>query len=165
MAGRSSRPTPPPRPVREGVTRTRPQPIGDVTGADAVSEGSVVRTLPAKERPSKERQMDAVSPVAKSKSAVRQVSANAKPVVVSPASFNGAQEVADKFKTNQPVILNLQGIDKDLSRRLLDFCSGICYGLSGHMEKVASRVYLLTPADVELSPEERKRIRERGLAV
>lgn len=85
-----------------------------------------------------------------------------KPVVVGPTSFNDAQEVADKFKINVPVILNLQGVERDLARRIIDFASGLCYGLSGQMERVANQVYLLTPSDVEVSLEERRRLRERG---
>jgi cell division inhibitor SepF len=89
-------------------------------------------------------------------------SANAKPSVVAPSSFNHAQEVADKFKASQAVIINLQGVDRDLSRRIIDFASGVCYGLGGHMERVASQVYLLTPTNVEVSAEERRRLQERG---
>lgn len=87
---------------------------------------------------------------------------NAKPHVVMPTSFNQAQELADKYKGSQPVIMNLQGADRDLSRRLIDFASGLCYGLGGQMERVANQVYLLTPTDVEVSPEERRRLHERG---
>jgi cell division inhibitor SepF len=101
----------------------------------------------------------------KPQSVVRPVPAfaSAKPHVVAPTSFNQAQDVADKFKNSQPVILNLQGVDRDLSRRLIDFSSGMCYGLGGQMEKVAHPVYLLTPANVEVSPDERRRLSERGL--
>jgi len=88
--------------------------------------------------------------------------ASAKPHVVAPASFTDAQEVADEFKRNVPVIVNLQGVERDLMRRIIDFSSGLCYGLSGHMERVANHVYLLTPSDVEVSVEERRRWRERG---
>ena len=87
---------------------------------------------------------------------------NAKPLVVMPTSFNQAQDVADKYKGSQPVIMNLQGADRDLSRRLIDFASGLCYGLGGQMERVANQVYLLTPTNVEVSPEERRRLHERG---
>ena len=90
------------------------------------------------------------------------VPANAKPFVVVPSSFNQAQDVADKYKGNQPVIMNLQGLDRDLSRRLIDFASGLCYGLGGQMERVANQVYLLTPTNVEVSAEERRRLHERG---
>ena len=145
---------------RPGRDAARPRPAApEAPAADLGNEGSVIRTLPPKDRT-----VESAPPPPKTKSAVRPVAANAKPVVVSPTTFNSAQEVADKFKARQPVIVNLQGVDKDLSRRLLDFCSGICYALSGHMERVATRVYLLTPADVEVSPEDRRRLTERGLA-
>ena len=90
------------------------------------------------------------------------VTSNAKPHPVAPTSFNQAQEVADKYKGNQPVIMNLQGADRELSRRLIDFASGLCYGLGGQMERVANQVYLLTPSNVEVSQEERRRLHDRG---
>ncbi|HET6951817.1 MAG TPA: cell division protein SepF [Acidimicrobiales bacterium] len=90
------------------------------------------------------------------------VAPSSKPFVIGPTSFNDAQEVADRFKTEVPVILNLQGVERDLARRIIDFASGLCYGLGGQMERVANQVYLLTPSDVEVSPEERRRLRERG---
>lgn len=80
-----------------------------------------------------------------------------KPFVVEPREFEHAKEVGDRFRDGQPVIMNLQSADRDLSRRLIDFASGLCYGLSGHMERVAQQVYLLTPANVEVSAEERRR--------
>jgi cell division inhibitor SepF len=86
----------------------------------------------------------------------------AKPHVVAPTSFNQAQEVADKLKVNLPVIVNLQNVDRDLSRRIIDFASGLCYGVGGQMERVANNVFLLTPSNVEVSAEERRRLEERG---
>lgn len=85
-----------------------------------------------------------------------------KPSALSPQSFGDAKVVADEFKRSVPVIINLQGLDRDLVRRLVDFSSGLCYGQDGHMEKIASQVFLLTPKSVEVSPEERRRIEERG---
>ncbi|QXC62264.1 cell division protein SepF [Aquihabitans sp. G128] len=90
------------------------------------------------------------------------VTPNAKPHLVVPASFNQAQEVADKFKNTQPVVMNLQSADRELSRRLIDFASGLCYGLGGQMERLDNQVYLLTPTNVEVSQEERRRLHERG---
>jgi cell division inhibitor SepF len=86
-----------------------------------------------------------------------------KPHVVSPRSFNDAQVLADRFKADQPVIVNLQAVDRDLSRRLIDFTSGLCYALDGNMEKVAESVYLLAPSNVQVPEEERRRLQERGL--
>jgi len=86
----------------------------------------------------------------------------AKVHLVVPRSFNDAQQIADRFKASVPVILNLQGADTDLSKRLIDFASGLTYALDGSMQRVADKVFLLTPRDVELSAEERARALERG---
>lgn len=75
-----------------------------------------------------------------------------------PKRFNEAREVADRFKEGTAVIMNLQSTDDTIARRLVDFASGLIYGLDGKIELVANRVYLLTPADVEVSAEERERI-------
>ena len=82
--------------------------------------------------------------------------------LVVPRSFNDAQQIADKFKDTIPVILNLQGADQELSKRLIDFTSGLTYALDGGMQRVADKVFLLTPRNVEVSAEERARLIERG---
>jgi len=82
--------------------------------------------------------------------------------LVVPKSFNDAQDVADKFKEAIPVILNLQGSDSDLSKRLIDFSSGLTYALDGGMQRIADKVFLLTPRNVEVSAEERARLIEKG---
>jgi cell division inhibitor SepF len=81
---------------------------------------------------------------------------------VAPRSFNDVQDVADKFKQSIPVILNLQGTDTDLSKRLIDFASGLTYALDGGMDRIADKVFLLTPRNVEVSSEERARLIEKG---
>ena len=81
---------------------------------------------------------------------------------VAPKSFNDAQDVADKFKDTIPVILNLQNTDTDLSKRLIDFSSGLTYALDGGMQRIADKVFLLTPRNVEVSAEERARFLEKG---
>jgi cell division inhibitor SepF len=72
--------------------------------------------------------------------------AGAEPATVRPRRFDQAQELADKFKDGQAVILNLEAAERDVARRLIDFASGVCYSLDGSMEKVATGVYLLKPA-------------------
>jgi len=130
-------PDPPSSSVRTiGTQMVRPQPSGDGGDPSARPRTAVVRPL---------------QPVA-----------SAKPHVVAPTSFNHAQEVADKLKINQPVIVNLQNVDRDLSRRIIDFASGLCYGVGGQMERVANQVFLLTPSNVEVSAEERRRLSEHG---
>jgi cell division inhibitor SepF len=89
-------------------------------------------------------------------------SASVKVHLVLPRSFNDAQQIADRFKEGVPVILNLQGSDQELSKRLIDFGSGLTYALEGGMQRVADKVFLLTPQNVEVSAEERARMLERG---
>jgi cell division inhibitor SepF len=76
--------------------------------------------------------------------------------VVNATSFDeGAQGVADRFKRRQPVILNLQRADEDLSKRMVDFCAGLAYALDGEMRPIVDRLFLLTPSEVEVSSKER----------
>ena len=82
--------------------------------------------------------------------------------LVLPRSFNDAQQIADKFKQGIPVILNLQSADTELSKRLIDFASGLTYALNGGMQRVADKVFLLTPRNVEVSAEQRAALLERG---
>ncbi len=82
--------------------------------------------------------------------------------LVLPRSFNDAQQIADKFKQGVPVIVNLQNADQELSKRLVDFASGLTYALNGSMQRVADRVFLLTPHNVQVSAEERARVLESG---
>ena len=82
--------------------------------------------------------------------------------VVTPRSFNDAQSIADEFKRQKPVIINLQSTDRELSKRLIDFASGMTYALGGGMQRVSQGIFLLTPANVEVSAEEKARILEGG---
>jgi cell division inhibitor SepF len=83
--------------------------------------------------------------------------------LVMPSSFNDAQEVGDKFREGYSVLMNLQGTDSELARRLVDFASGLAYGLGGSMQPVAEKVFLITPSGVQVSAEERRRfLEERG---
>jgi cell division inhibitor SepF len=82
--------------------------------------------------------------------------------LVLPRSFNDAQQIADRFKQGIPVIINLQSADGELSKRLIDFTSGLTYALNGGMQRVADKVFLLTPRNVEVSAEQRAQLLERG---
>ncbi len=131
---------PEPAPVRSGSSRrsgTRLREADNSGGQHSDSPGAVVRSIEAM---------------------------RAKPRTLMPESFADAKVVADEFKRQVPVVLNLQTVDRDLARRLIDFASGICYALDGSMEKLASQVFLLIPASMEVSDEDRRRIEERGYA-
>jgi cell division inhibitor SepF len=83
--------------------------------------------------------------------------------VVAPTQFGDARNIADRLMSSQPVIVNLQVADRELMRRMIDFCSGVTYALGGKMERVAYKVFLVTPSNVKVSAEERQRLQENGL--
>ncbi len=123
----------------------------DEEGDDA-DRKQVVRRLP-----------DANSRSSRPDAVVRPIAPSARFHVVQPSAFNDAQEIGDKFREGYSVLMNLQGADPDLARRLVDFASGLAYGLSGAMQPVADRVFLITPAGVHVSAEERRRfLEDRG---
>lgn len=82
--------------------------------------------------------------------------------VVPPRTFNDAQQIADQFKRGNPVIVNLQTTDAELAKRIIDFGSGLTYGLDGSMQRIADKVFLLTPPDVDVSAEDRAAMAESG---
>jgi cell division inhibitor SepF len=122
--------------------------------APAVRVQPRVRAVPVEE----------MEPVAQPVPTIRPMTASSARVhVVEPAGFNDAQEVGDRLKADQPVIINLQGLGRDLQRRLIDFSSGLTYAIGGTMARVADQVFLLTPSNVEVSQEEKERLQARGL--
>jgi cell division inhibitor SepF len=130
--------------VRRLSTRRRRDEIDDIFGDD-----------------SSDRRTTVLRPVAQSRPSERAPEATRVHLVV-PRSFNDAQDVADKFKDAIPVIINLQGAETDLSKRLIDFASGLTYALDGGMQRIADKVFLLTPRNVEVSAEEKARLIEKG---
>ena len=131
--------------VRRLAPRRREREFDDWTEAPDAAQRSEART--------RLRRVDSPTPVGPAPASVH---------LVVPRSFNDAQQIADKFKESIPVILNLQSSDQDLSKRLIDFASGLTYALDGGMQRVADKVFLLTPRNVEVSAEERARMAERG---
>lgn len=103
------------------------------------------------------------SPATEQGAVVRSIdAARTRPKSVSPTSFADAKSIGDDFKLGTPIVLNLQGLDRELARRLIDFASGICYALDGGMEKVAAQVFLLIPNGCEVSESDRRLIEQRG---
>lgn len=86
-----------------------------------------------------------------------------KPQIIAPREFSDAPDIANHVKGGAPVLLNLKELDSDLTRRIIDFCSGMCYALNGDFERVGSKVFLITPHDVQLSAEDHRLLRASGL--
>ena len=162
------------RPVQQAA----PRPVRAVADPAPVPQSATVRPIAAVSRPepsgsvrvvASESRPDPAPAPAKPVSDIPAASADMQPAVrivdsrpasphaISPETFNDAQAIGDRFKVGQAVIVNLQHADRDLRRRLVDFASGLCYALGGKMDRVADQVYLLTPADVEVSAADTRR--------
>jgi cell division inhibitor SepF len=140
-------------PAVAGGGRTRPEVADPVTSAQ-------VRPLPR----DRDFESGGVTLQQTRPAVVRPVPVqNTRVHIVAPKSFADAQEIGERLKNGGPVIVNLQGVEPDLSRRLIDFCSGAVFVAGAKMQKVADRVFLMTPSNVEVSDEEMRRLQERGL--
>jgi cell division inhibitor SepF len=135
---------------------------------EARRESSQVRRLPTSRR-SRRDEIDDIfaddEPISASRTrTLRPVDGDSdvKVHLVIPRNFNDAQQVADQFKRSVPVILNLQTTDHELSKRMIDFCSGLTYSLDGGMQRIAEKIFLLTPRNVEVSAEEKARLLDKG---
>ena len=139
----------------EAYEDPQPQPAQPAARRIPDDSAPVVRPIPRDEAPSittapRPAVVRAINPMA------------ARVHVVEPQGFNDAQEIGDRLKNGQPVIVVMRDVDADLSRRLIDFCSGASYVLDATMKRVDKKVYLITPANVEVSADERRRLQERG---
>ena len=167
--GEIARPAAGPRPLR-AVPPDRSVPVDDAgisvrpaTEVDDMDDiDDVTFPQPATEPPGSSLDAPATSDTEPTgspagASALRQV----RPQILSPRSFGDAKVLADEFKAGVPVVMNLAKVERDLARRLIDFASGICYAVDGGMEKIARQVFLLTPADVDVSEADRRRLDQR----
>lgn len=156
-----------------GTVRQVPVPQGR-SGPSGASRQPLRRELPSdrdrpernsddRHREDRHRGTRGEGPVTSGTSAVRPVAQTqpGKVTTINIESFNDAQLIGDRMRSGQPVIVNVAGVDKELLRRIIDFSSGVVYVLNAKMERVTEKVYLLTPANSEVSAEDRRRLRER----
>ncbi len=83
--------------------------------------------------------------------------------LASPTQFSDVKDVGERFRSHQPVIINLTETSKDEAHRILDFASGLIFGLNGEIKKVADRVFMLTPAGYEVSADQKRELQQKGL--
>jgi cell division inhibitor SepF len=155
---------------RERDSRMRSAPEPEVDMEDRYRERPNVRRLPARRRsrddfddifaddePRGSRPTTVLRPAERARNG-----GDVRVHLVIPKSFNDAQQVADKFKQAIPVVLNLQATENDLAKRLIDFASGLTYALDGGMQRIAHKVFMLTPRNVQISAEEKAELIEKG---
>ena len=140
----------PEEPERARGDRT-PASAGD--GATRVDPSNVRRIAPV-------RSPDPARDSSRGTSTVRPVP-RTKVHVTEPTAFNDVEEVGEQFRNGIPVVMDLSDAKESVAKRLLDFASGLIFGLDGRIERIADRVFLLTPLGVEVPTEERRRLTER----
>jgi cell division inhibitor SepF len=79
-----------------------------------------------------------------------------------PKDYSEARTIGERFRDGTPVIMDLVTMDNADAKRLVDFAAGLAFALRGSFDKVATKVFLLSPADIDVSAEERRRIAEAG---
>ncbi|GAA2569024.1 cell division protein SepF [Pseudonocardia hydrocarbonoxydans] len=142
----------PDRDPRAGVTGLGP---GAVRGALAIDTDAVLREpvrLPVAPSPQvvpEQRDRAAASPT--------------RITTLQPRSYKEARTIGEHYRDGQPVIMNLTELDAADAKRLVDFAAGLAFALRGSIDKVTNRVFLLTPADVEVSADDARKLAERGI--
>ena len=109
-------------------------------------------------RARRQREAAEITPVLQSVVSTSQVKVH----MIEPKGFGDAEQIGQKFKADIPVIINLQQADGELSKRLIDFASGLTFALEGGIQRVADKVFLLTPHNVDVSAEDKRWLREKG---
>lgn len=79
-----------------------------------------------------------------------------------PTTYNEARQIGERFRDGSPVIMNLTEMDEADAKRLVDFAAGLAFGLRGTIERVTNRVFLLSPANVQVTAEDKAKIAEGG---
>jgi cell division inhibitor SepF len=79
-----------------------------------------------------------------------------------PRSYMEARTIGERYREGTPVIMNLTDLDDADAKRLVDFAAGLAFGLRGSMDKVTNKVFLISPPDVDVTAEDRRRIAESG---
>lgn len=117
--------------------------VEDDTEAVALEEDDYEYDRGRRERPSRAKVLNLAAAAPQLKSM--------RVVVLEPRSFEEVQQIADQLKEKRPVILNLDGADKAVARRVVDFVSGTVYALGGGMQRINPSIFLFTPPNVDIA--------------
>ena len=139
-----------------GPSGMGPSGFGPTRGALAVDPDSVLREptrlpTPLASAPAVPEQRD------------RGATALSRITTLQPRSYKEARTIGEHYRDGQPVIMNLTELEAADAKRLVDFAAGLAFALRGSIDKVTNRVFLLTPADVEVSADDARKLAERGI--
>ncbi|WP_226359673.1 cell division protein SepF [Pseudonocardia sp. ICBG1142] len=138
-----------------------PTPLGG--GAGAAVRGALAMDPESLRGPAhEERSEPVVAPAPVPEQRDRAAAGPASITTLHPRSYNEARTIGERYRDGVPVIMNLTDLDGAAAKRLVDFAAGLAFALRGSIDKVTDRVFLLTPADVEVSADDARRLAERG---
>lgn len=121
----------------------KPSPRGSSAAKEPKPSASRARTAATASKP--KNNSSKITPMRKKGGAAMEVS------VIRPTSMEDTREIADTLLESCTVVLNLEGLDVDVAQRIIDFTCGACYSLNGSLQKISSYIFILTPADVDIS--------------
>ena len=110
-----------------------------------------------------ESKEEAEFPVKKGKVVNINTTTQLKVVVVTPESFDEARDIAEHLKQKKPVVINLEGVEKDIARRIVDFLSGAVYSLDGNIQKISTGIFLIAPYNVGIMGDFKDELRNKGV--
>lgn len=125
------------------------------TGADDEAENEVYFESEKKEEPD--------FSVKKGKVVNINTTTQLKVVVVTPESFDEAKDIAEHLKQKKPVVINLEGVEKEIARRIVDFLSGAVYSLDGNIQKISTGIFLIAPYNVGIMGDFKDELRSKGV--
>ncbi len=89
--------------------------------------------------------------------------AQLKLVVMQPEKFEDAKDIANHLKNKKPVVMNLESVERDVARRIVDFLSGAVYALDGNIQKVSNGIFLIAPYNVGIMGDFKDELRNKGI--
>ncbi|MGB3367353.1 MAG: cell division protein SepF [Acidaminobacteraceae bacterium] len=92
-----------------------------------------------------------------------QPSTNMKVICIEPKTFDDSRSIVDHLKAQKPVILNIEPIDRELARKIFDFCSGALYALDGHIQQVSRGIFVLAPKNIDVSGDVKTELQNKGI--
>ncbi|GAY10631.1 cell division protein SepF [Pseudonocardia sp. N23] len=140
--------------------------LGGGLGAGSVRGALAVDPEPVLREPVREPALREVRPgerAALPEQRDRGAATMARITTLQPRSYKEARTIGERYRDGQPVIMNLTELDAASAKRLVDFAAGLAFALRGSIDKVTNRVFLLTPADVEVSADDARRLAEREM--
>lgn len=89
--------------------------------------------------------------------------AQLKLVVMQPETFEDARDIANHLKSKKPVVMNLESVDRDVARRIVDFLSGAVFALDGNIQKVSNGIFLIAPYNVGIMGDFKDELKSKGI--